>query len=295
VVVFHLAQDLAGAFGHPELVSCAVGPAGEAVLLGRYRNQLVVLAADKAGRELGKLVALWPDGLNVPVAQRLPDGSFLVVARRSRRMPDGSYEPSAIVYDTNGNVRNEFVLGDGIEDVQVTSDGHIWVSYFDEGVYGNLGWSQPLGSSGLTEFDSSGKTLWSFSPPDGLGPIDDCYALNAARPDGVYAYYYSSFPIVRIGANRRVQGWRTDVEGARALAVDGDRVLLLGGYAGKRTRAVIGTLGGDVVSNESELPASASGPDRLESMAISARGSILHGFVGTRWYQFDMRSLASQR
>jgi hypothetical protein len=209
-------------------------------------------------------------------------------------MPDGSHDPSAIVYDPDGSVRNKFVLGDGIEDVQVTSDGHIWVSYFDEGVFGNMGWSRPLGSTGLMEFDLNGKTLWSFSPPDGFDSIDDCYALNAARPDGVYAYYYSSFPIVRIGANRRVQGWRTDVEGARALAVDGDRVLLLGGYAGNRTRAVIGTLGGDVVSNESELPASASGPDRLESMVISARGSILHGFVGTRWYQFDMRSLANQ-
>jgi hypothetical protein len=201
-------------------------------------------------------------------------------------MPDGSHDPSAIVYDGDGSVRSEFLVGDGIEDVQVTPDGHLWVSYFDEGIFGN-----ELASSGVREFDASGQTLWAFNPPEGFDRIDDCYALNAAAADHVYAYYYSSFPIVQIGSGHKTRGWHTDVSGARALAVDGDRVLLFGGYAGERTRAVIGALEGHVLTDARILPTSVSGPDALESIRIVGRGPVLHGFAGARWYQFDLRSV----
>jgi hypothetical protein len=33
-------------------------------------------------------------------------------------------------------LKREFLLGDGIEDVQTDRKGHIWVAYFDEGVFG---------------------------------------------------------------------------------------------------------------------------------------------------------------
>jgi hypothetical protein len=286
VVTFRLVADLTDVVRGGELVASSIGPAGEAVLLCRYRNQARLVAVDHGGRRLGELTTLWPERIKAPVPSRLLDGRMLIVGKGARHLSDGSYEPNVIVYAKAGTVLNEFLVGDGIEDVQVTSDGHLWVSYFDEGVFGN-----PLASSGLREFDASGQMLWAFAPPEGFDRIEDCYALNAAAPDHVYAYYYSSFPIVQIGPGHQTRGWHTDVSGARALAVDGERVLLFGGYAGERTRALIGALDGSGLADARNLPTSVIGPDALESIRISGRGPVLHGFAGARWYQFDMSSV----
>jgi hypothetical protein len=58
------------------------------------------------------------------------------LARRCRRFPDGSHELSTKIYDAKGKLQREFLLGDGIEHVQIDRRGNIWVGYFDEGVYG---------------------------------------------------------------------------------------------------------------------------------------------------------------
>jgi hypothetical protein len=60
----------------------------------------------------------------------------------------------ADVYDGAGQPRRTFDLGDASNDVQTTPDGHIWVSYFDEGVFGH-----GLGSHGVVCFDSKEFTL----------------------------------------------------------------------------------------------------------------------------------------
>lgn len=286
VVTFRLVADLTDVVRRGELVASNIGPAGEAVLLCRYRNQARLVAVDQGGSQLGEVTTLWPERIYAPVPSRFLDGRMLIVGKGARRLSDGSHEPNAIVYSKAGSELSEFLVGDGIEEVQVTPDGHLWVSYFDEGVFGN-----PLASSGVREFDASGQTLWAFIPPEGFDRIEDCYALNAAAADHVYAYYYNSFPIVQIGRGHQTRGWHTEVSGARALAVDGERVLLFGGYAGERTRAAIGALEGDGLAEVRILPTSVIGPDTLESIRISGRGPVLHGFAGPRWYQFDLRSV----
>ena len=57
-------------------------------------------------------------------------------------------------------------VDDGIASVQTTSDGCIWTSYYDEGVFGNNGWVMPLDSEDLVR------------------PLDDIEAgkLDAAQP-----------------------------------------------------------------------------------------------------------------
>jgi len=101
------------------------------------------------------------------------------ISRSARR---GRARTQRVVYDEDGLLVREFLLGDGIQDVQATEDGKIWVSYFDEGVYGNFGWGNPggpspIGASGLIRFDRAGAIEWEFDPPANVEPIDDCYAL----------------------------------------------------------------------------------------------------------------------
>ena len=88
-----------------------------------------------------------------PHIDMLADGSFLVVGARCRWAESGP-ELNALAIDQNGRIYRRGCLGDGIQHLQVAGDGTIWVGYFDEGVFGNMGWGspgpEPLGAGGGT-------------------------------------------------------------------------------------------------------------------------------------------------
>lgn len=164
--------------------------------------------------------------------QPTPDGILMVGARCAWK--DGSIEQNAVVYDFQGAVLRRFALGDGINDVRCSPDGAIWVSYFDEGIFGNYGWNNPgpspIGESGLVKFDKSGAVLQSFDATAArTDTICDAYAFNLVSADEVWVYFYTEFPIVRIkdGAYRV---WRYGDAGATAIAAKGGRVALCGDY-----------------------------------------------------------------
>ena len=157
-----------------------------------------------------------------PTAHPLPDEEILVVGSRCH-FRNGTPETNATVFDRAGNLVRQFVLGDGIQDVQTTTDGLIWVSYFDEGVFGNFGWTKPIGAPGIVCFDTSGRKVWDFEPPHSFNAMADCYAMNVAD-DAAWACYYTDFPIVRIDAQHNVRAWPNEFSGAHAIAVDAKRV-----------------------------------------------------------------------
>jgi hypothetical protein len=155
---------------------------------------------------------------------------LLLVCPRCRRNPGGDPERNARLYGRDGVLKSEFTLGDGIASVQTTEQGLIWVSYFDEGIFGNYGWSEPLGGSGLVAWSSSGTKLYEYTPPAGHEPISDCYALNVTRDRDVWCYYYTDFSMARIRNFVASDAWRMPVKGAHALALDGRTALLFGSY-----------------------------------------------------------------
>ncbi|WP_157412953.1 hypothetical protein [Aeromicrobium sp. Root236] len=221
--------------------------------------------------------------------QPLPDGRFVVVGSRAE-WRDGVAEDNAHVYASDGSLDAVGCLGDGIEHVQTSADGSIWVGYFDEGIYGNDGWGgsgpEPMGSAGIVRFSSDLQVQWEY-PLQQQDPIDDCYALNVTGDD-VWACPYSSFDVVRI-RDGDVRSWSNEVEGARALVVSGDSVALVGGYEKDRDRLVIGQLDDD------ELQVQATGrltmPDgrRLpEDTFVVGRGAELHALVGSDWFSWSL-------
>ncbi len=168
--------------------------------------------------------------------QPLPDGQWLLVRGRAA----DEHDANAHVHSAEGRLLRSFHAGDAIEDVQTTERGQVWVSYFDEGVFGHT----PLGTSGLACLDRRGKPLFRFTD---LGPdplvqkMADCYALNVCSDDETWLYYYTDFPLVRL-VNRRIAGsWRMPIAGSRGFAVDGKRVLLGGSY--KDASLFLGDLG----------------------------------------------------
>lgn len=171
--------------------------------------------------------------------QPLPDDELLLVCARSRYREKDKYDLNGRVFAEDGTLRREFLLGDGVADVQTTSDGRIWASYFDEGVFGNFGWGAtgdgpdwvtPVGKSGLVLWDRSGKRLYESRPSEELDGIFDCYALNVLSDSETWCYYYCDFPLVRI-REQQIQGvWASPLRGSDGFALWGTYVLFRGGY-----------------------------------------------------------------
>lgn len=309
-----LRADLATDIGGQQVVAVSVGPQGDFLALSadeadaariqerdeqpgwasfpltrtRQPVSTTLLRYDGAGAHRTVISDL---SIAFPHLQSLPGGDVLIVGARCKRFEDGTTERNARVYAVDGTLRRELVFGDGIEDVQATAAGDIWVSYFEEGVFGNYGWGSseelPIGAAGLVCFDMLGNRLWEYSPPTGLGPIDDCYALNVAA-DAEWAYYYTDFPLVRIEPGSQIRAWTSGISGARALATDGRRVLLYGGYSPNPYRCVLGRLGETEIEHLQEVNLSFPDGRSLEHAEIVGRGPLLHVFAETGWYQLDI-------
>ena len=172
------------------------------------------------------------ESLEIPTTERhyhfvqaLPQGRWLLAEARAL----GAH-PNADVFDSEGRLLRSVFLGDGIEHLQVSASGDIWVGYFDEGVYGG-----GLERSGLICFDASGSPKLRFLPQiaesQGLPPVDDLYALNVCRNGDVWCSYYSDFPVVRLKGMGFAEAWlEFPKKAVRTFAVGGKRLLMVPAY-----------------------------------------------------------------
>ncbi|MDQ5966693.1 MAG: hypothetical protein QG625_2848 [Cyanobacteriota bacterium erpe_2018_sw_39hr_WHONDRS-SW48-000098_B_bin.30] len=275
---FKQVLDLADFIGAQDVISSGIC----------YDYTLALLLLDRASNSLTCMrfsdtllceVSLQSVEMRFPRIQVFPDSSILVTDSRCAPTVDG-HTSNAVVFNQYGAILRRFTLGDAIEDVQISDSGEIWVSYFDEGIFGD-----GLGTSGLNCFDAKGKLIWRYQAPVGFDDISDCYAINVAG-SFVYACYYTDFPVVQIAPDKSVTGWANNLTGARAIAVSDLRVLLFGGYR-DNTRCTVMTLGthGGMLAPQSYPVAS---PEGIEKCKIMGRGACLHALVGTVWYRLSI-------
>lgn len=223
-----------------------LGPADEVfAAAATIEGHLLVLAGCRAPLPEGRLrpatvylqheAGMWQQiplpGLPVayPFIDLLSDGDLLIVGSRSQRYRDGTAEDNAFVYGPSGAFREAFCLGDGIGHIGVDAAGDIWVGYFDEGVFGNNGWDQPIGAAGLVRFDRHGRLRWTYHPPSGADTIVDCYALNVDTAT-TWTCYYSDFPVVEITNNRPRTIGTAPARGVRVVTVHHNDVLFVASY-----------------------------------------------------------------
>ena len=227
---------------------------------------------------------------NFTLVQPLPGGVLL--ATRRCEFSEDSLSSNGLVFDLEGGLLRSLLLGDGIEDLQTTSAGQIWVSYFDEGIYGNLGWKRPVGSCGLRTFDSEGNSTFEFEPVSGLDGIDDCYALNVTGDTEAWCYYYSQFPIVRIEDMHIAQYWLPGIQGASELCIWRDTVLIQGGYQSDDWKLM--HLENDGLVRLERSFEFVDGTGRLlRSSSARARGDSLWFVEGQEVYRIRLRDLLS--
>ncbi len=172
----------------------------------------------------------------------------------------------------------------------------MWCGYSDEGVYGNNGWGllrgpEPIGSAGLVKFDRTGRVLWRYNdPPPFDFTIDDCYTLNVTR--SVWTCFYSDFPVMQVSADHQTRSWTNEdkAAGPWAIAVDGNHVLLAGGYDGG-TRLVLRRLQDDCADQVGEarieLPPSTSPQD----IRLIGRGDQVHVIHDRSWGRISVSDM----
>ena len=198
---------------------------------------------------------------------------------------------NAVLYDSDGQVVSEHVLGDGIGHVLATSAGQVWVGYFDEGIYGNYGRGRLTARSRSARTGSSvSLPIWSRTgttrntPKSGRGTRSATVMPSMSMTRAPGACYYSDFPVVRI-RDGGVTGWHNDIKGASALAVAGSRVALFGGYGPDYDRLALAELGADRAQPAGEyrvvLPAGSRSRQAPRSSAAEADCISLPAPAGT--------------
>jgi hypothetical protein len=171
----------------------------------------------------------WDGAANARVAFDNPQG--LLTTSRIQRFGDGwliveGRGGLARIFDKHQNLIRTIDLGDAIKHVGTTADGHIWVGYFDEGVYGG-----GIGQQGLVCFDSAGAPAFryaEFARKHELPFIDDCYSLNVVGTS-VYVSYYSDFPLVWLTNFQLQRVWR-DFGANKAIAIRSDQFVIFPAY-----------------------------------------------------------------
>lgn len=177
-----------------------------------------------------------------PLAEEL-----LLVGARSRYYGQDRYDLNGKVVDRDGRLLHELLLGDGIERVQTSAEGRIWTSYFDEGVFGNFGWQEPIGASGLIGWDRQGEQIYVNTKAD----IADCYALNVVSDQEVWFYYYTDFQLGRITDpydQPQVSLIETGLSGSHVVATNGTLALFQSGYNKKGQYSLLQLNGEDKLS-----------------------------------------------
>lgn len=281
-----------------QFASLAIGPRGEPIALsldGEPDERVV----EKSGASFFKLFAdkrnhyrihyrvdgewretpLPPTRENLSEIQPLPGDRWLAVRPRSQ----GDRDPNASVFDASEPILYSFPAGDGIQDVQTDEQGGIWISYFDEGVFGNTS----LGQKGLVCLSDVGELLFDFSAQSNpcVESMADCYALNVVSSREVWLRYYTDFPLVRIVDGKIVDVWnKLPADGSSAFAIRGKRALFEGGYDHRGELVLV-----DLDSRRIEKlsPVDDEG-EPLGDFYARGRGSVLYLACEEGLYEIDL-------
>lgn len=222
------------------------------------------------------------------------DGGCALVGARSAWRSKDDFDLNGVLIGRGDSVARRVCFGDGIEDVVIDGKDRIWISYFDEGVFGSAGWSNPgpvgFGSGGLNCFDRSGQLLWQHNREDATEFIDDCYAVNVSSI-GVWFYYYSDFKVARVKEDFSVEYFDAPVFGSHVFVTDGHRFVFSGQYDEPVTTFHAANFDKGKLVHRRKL--SLSLPEGIEADQIKmiGRGDKLHVFTDRVWLLYDLREL----
>lgn len=222
------------------------------------------------------------------------DGRILIVGTRSAWRSAEDYDLNGLIYDPRSGAQTHVCLGDGIEDVSVDSLDRIWVSYFDEGIFGNFGWGsigpKPIGASGLNCFSAGGDLVRSFPFDDGFGGIMDCYAMNV-QGQTTAIYFYTEFPLCRISSDFERHYWETELSGCRQFAIGESRVLFDRQRKDPPSVGYLAELGDGRIGQPQKVEFLLPDKTPIFDGWLLGRGAEMHYFENTGWYKASLNDI----
>jgi hypothetical protein len=228
---------------------------------------------------------------NYHFVQPIDESNILLVCARSHYYESGKFDLNAKVFDNYGNQIREFLLGDGIQNVYVTKENAIWTSYFDEGVYGNYGWENPIGSNGLRAWDSNGNGKYQYPNSDKYF-IDDCYALNVVADEEVWFYFYLDFCLARYYKGQ-IEYFKPDIAGSDGFILYDNYVLFRGEYDKHDNYLLYRFSNSNNLDRKCLLSFTDEQGKTIKADRISCRGSLILVTVGTQVYLADLKDIIS--
>jgi hypothetical protein len=149
-----------------------------------------------------------------PLVRWIDYNRFLIADARNDSKKDNLY-----ILNTNGSIFNSFNCGDAIEDIATSKKG-IWISYFDEGVFGS-----GISTEGLVLFSYEGTPLFRYHTDlIDRPPIIDCYAICIGNSDSIWLFPYYDFPLISLNTTKRtIDSYEVPkiLHGSNALCVRG--------------------------------------------------------------------------
>ncbi|EMF47827.1 hypothetical protein B481_0361 [Planococcus halocryophilus Or1] len=186
---------------------------GLAVILRRHKKTFVQLN--------GVEITVSFTAYKLSMIRWIDDNHFLAATYESDKK-------NMFIVDLSGQLLHSFNGGEAFEEIVVGKEG-IWVSYFDEGVFGN-----GISTEGLVLFDMTGNILLRYHS-DLLNPnaIADCYALCKGGGTSVWIFPYTDFPLIEINSKERMSLTYPVPEllhGAKALCIRGKYAYFFDSY-----------------------------------------------------------------
>lgn len=293
--------DITDEFQDYEVIHISLGPDAEICCLGTNKNPERIdgmfVPAVMETKHQDKIVLSKGNSRNTVILndqtgnyhfiQPLGDDKILVVAARCNRYKDGTHDLNGKVMTYDGALVREFLLGDGIQDVAVTKNGQIWTSYFDEGVFGNYGWDEPVGSSGLLAWDENGERIYTYTGEAGF--ISDCYAINVPDDNDVWFYFYTEFELVHLTKDSMIT-YQTNMDGSDGFVVYNNYVLFRGGYGNRDTYTLYERKANHTLKKIREVIFTAGGVG-IKATALDCRGEHLLLLDNKKIYQIALSEI----
>jgi hypothetical protein len=159
-----------------------------------------------------------PRAVRFPIVRFLNPDTILLADSRTTTGYNNAW-----VFDRAGNLFASFCAGDAIADILGQTDT-IVVTYFDEGVFGNV----PPAQEGVCVYSATGRLRFGYTSEFGEQAVSvaDCYCACWGQGFDIWFSPYADFPLVKLDVVTREQevfSLPSLLTGAKALTTDGNR------------------------------------------------------------------------